>query len=100
MSLRLTAPTASDSAPGAGAPSNLPPMTTVGSLEFSVTPNPAPAPEARRAEILANPGFGKFFTDHMVSVTWTPDEGWHDASLRAYGPISMDPATAVIHYAQ
>jgi branched-chain amino acid aminotransferase len=81
-------------------PSNLPPMTTVGSLEFSVTPNPAPAPEARRAEILANPGFGKFFTDHLVSVTWTPDQGWHDANLRAYGPISMDPATAVIHYAQ
>ncbi|MBA3741753.1 branched-chain amino acid aminotransferase [Sporichthya sp.] len=75
-------------------------MTTVGSLQFDVTLNPTPAPEVRRAEILANPGFGKFFTDHMVSVTWTPEQGWHDANLRAYGPISMDPATAVIHYAQ
>ncbi len=75
-------------------------MTTLGSLEFTVTANPAPAPEARRAEILANPGFGKFFTDHMVTVTHTPEDGWHDATLKAYGPISMDPASAVLHYAQ
>ncbi|HUR74065.1 MAG TPA: branched-chain amino acid aminotransferase, partial [Sporichthya sp.] len=81
-------------------PGTVPLMTTPGTIEFAVTPTPAPTPDTRRAEILANPGFGKFFTDHMVSVTWTPENGWHDASLRAYGPISMDPATAVIHYAQ
>lgn len=75
-------------------------MTTLGSLEFSVTVNPAPAPQARRAEILADPGFGKFFTDHMVTVTHTPEGGWHDAALKPYGPISMDPASAVLHYAQ
>jgi branched-chain amino acid aminotransferase len=57
-------------------------------------------PAERRAAILANPGFGKTFTDHMVAITWTAGRGWHDAQLRPYGPISMDPATAVLHYAQ
>ncbi|MGQ0624416.1 MAG: branched-chain amino acid aminotransferase [Sporichthyaceae bacterium] len=69
-------------------------------MDFAITPNPDPVTEERRAEILAAPGFGKFFTDHMVTVTWTPDRGWHDATLKAYGPISMDPSTAVLHYSQ
>lgn len=54
----------------------------------------------RRAEILAAPGFGKYFTDHMLSVTWTAEGGWHDARIEPYGPIPMDPASAVLHYAQ
>ena len=54
----------------------------------------------RRAEILAAPGFGKYFTDHMLSVTWTVEGGWHDARIEPYGPIPMDPASAVLHYAQ
>lgn len=59
-----------------------------------------PTDPARRAEILAAPGFGKFFTDHMLSVTWTADEGWHNPRIEPYGPIPMDPATSVLHYAQ
>jgi branched-chain amino acid aminotransferase len=73
---------------------------TVSNMTFAVHRNPSPATEQRRADILADPGFGKFFTDHMAAITWTPDRGWHDAHLRAYGPIAMDPATAVLHYAQ
>jgi len=69
-------------------------------MQFSRHPNPHPVPEQRRDEILAAPGFGKHFTDHMVTATWTPDAGWHDARLQAYGPISLDPAAAVLHYAQ
>jgi branched-chain amino acid aminotransferase len=74
--------------------------TMTSPLEFTVSRNASPVPEERRAEILANPGFGLFFTDHMVSIRWTPDSGWHDAALRPYGPLSLDPATAVLHYAQ
>ena len=59
-----------------------------------------PTPEARRAEILAAPGFGLHFTDHMVLVEWTPEHGWHAGRVQAYGPLSLDPATAVLHYAQ
>jgi branched-chain amino acid aminotransferase len=57
-------------------------------------------PARRREEILADPGFGKFFTDHMLSATWTADAGWHSGRIEPYGPIPMDPASAVLHYAQ
>ena len=57
-------------------------------------------PARRREEILADPGFGKFFTDHVLSATWTADAGWHSGRIEPYGPIPMDPASAVLHYAQ
>ena len=69
-------------------------------LQFTQNPTATPTTADRRAEILANPGFGKHFTDHMVTATWTPDAGWHDAQLKPYGPIQLDPAAAVLHYAQ
>jgi branched-chain amino acid aminotransferase len=70
------------------------------SLTYATTPRANPTAPERRAEILAAPGFGKFFTDHMVQVTWTTETGWHDAEVLPYGPISLDPAAAVLHYAQ
>jgi len=69
-------------------------------LAFSERLSENPTPVARRAEILAAPGFGRHFTDHMVTATWTPDAGWHAAALVPYGPFQLDPAAAVLHYAQ
>src|SRR5918997_1564675 len=69
-------------------------------MEFSESRRPVLTPDARREEILAAPGFGKHFTDHMVTATWTAGQGWHDAGLVPYGPIQLDPAAAVLHYAQ
>ena len=40
------------------------------------------------------------FTDHMAVATWTAADGWHDSAIVPYGPFSLDPATAVLHYAQ
>ncbi len=70
------------------------------SPQFAHTPNPAPVSDQRRAEILADPGFGRFFTDHMVTIRWSKDVGWHDAAVVPYGPLSFDPATMVLHYGQ
>lgn len=69
-------------------------------LEFQLTPSTDMRAEFEREAILADPGFGQHFTDHMVSIEWTVDQGWHDAQVRAYGPISLDPSAAVLHYAQ
>lgn len=69
-------------------------------LEFSTQLSTNPVPAARRDEVLADPGFGTTFTDHMITATWTTDAGWHDAGLRPYAPLSLDPATAALHYAQ
>lgn len=59
-----------------------------------------PRSATERDAILADPGFGSHFTDHMFLTEWTPDAGWHDARVVPYGPLSLDPATAVLHYAQ
>ncbi len=74
-------------------------MNAVAGL-LRVDPNPQPVEEARREEILAAPGFGLHFTDHMVLIEWTPGRGWHDGRVQPYGSLSLDPATAVLHYAQ
>jgi branched-chain amino acid aminotransferase len=63
-------------------------------------PNPAALDDAQRDEILANPGFGQYFTDHMFLAKWTPEESWSHARVLPYGPLTLDPATAVLHYAQ
>ncbi|QBE49879.1 branched-chain amino acid aminotransferase [Leucobacter triazinivorans] len=57
-------------------------------------------PAAEREAILRDPGFGNHFTDHMISIVWTVDAGWHDAEVVPYGPIAMDPASSVLHYGQ
>ena len=69
-------------------------------MEISFKPNPNCATQDQRNHILAAPGFGKHFSDHMVSVTWSEGRGWHDAQVMPYGPILLDPASAVLHYAQ
>ena len=69
-------------------------------IEFTITPTANPTPDAERAKILEDPAFGQQFTDHMVSIDWTEDEGWHNAQVRAYEPISLDPASNVFHYGQ
>ncbi|MBK8469977.1 MAG: branched-chain amino acid aminotransferase [Candidatus Phosphoribacter sp.] len=72
----------------------------MGPLSFAVSRNERPRTEAERAEVLADPGFGKVFSDHMVLATWSKDRGWHDAQVRPYGPLSLMPSAAVLHYAQ
>ncbi len=74
--------------------------TELGQLEFSVTKNLAAKNPAQRAEILANPGFGTHFTDHMVDICWSARGGWHRPRVQPYGPITLDPAAAVLHYGQ
>ena len=69
-----------------------PPIATV--------PHPGRVDAARRATLIEDPGFGTVFTDHMVSVRYEEGRGWHDAKLTARAPLSLDPASAVLHYAQ
>ena len=76
------------------------PDTGLAPLEFSVTKNLAAKSSAQREEILANPGFGTNFTDHMVDICWSSRGGWHRPRVQPYGPLSLDPAAAVLHYGQ
>lgn len=74
-------------------------------MQFKTLPHPAPVPGETRNQALVDPGFGTVFSDHMVSVDYTEGVsgewgGWHDATIGPREPISMDPACAVLHYAQ
>src|SRR6476620_1028763 len=75
-------------------------MTGGDRLDFEIRPNETPVPDVERAGMLANPGFGRVFTDHMVTIRYADTKGWYDARVEARAPIPMDPATAVLHYAQ
>ncbi len=78
-------------------------MTTISQsaeIEFDIHISDHPVPTAERERLLAAPGFGAVFTDHMVTMRWSAERGWHDARLEPYGPLTLDPATQVFHYAQ
>ncbi len=74
--------------------------STTQSLQFTHVPHPSPLPADKRAELLKNPGFGRVFSDHMVTIRYHESQGWHDAKVEPRAPIPMDPAAAVLHYAQ
>jgi branched-chain amino acid aminotransferase len=69
-------------------------------IDFEIRPSEHPMPDAEREALLRSPGFGQLFTDHMITLRWSAGRGWHDGRLEAYGPFTLDPATAVFHYAQ
>lgn len=69
-------------------------------MNFLIEPNANPIDAQSRSALLSDPGFGRVFTDHMVSINYKDGVGWHGAKVTARAPISIDPATAVLHYAQ
>ncbi len=71
-----------------------------GALPFVIERNLNPVDPAERARRLLDPGFGRVFSDHMVMIRYSDALGWHDAKVMPRGPLSIDPATAVLHYAQ
>ena len=66
------------------------------SYQFPVTRTTAPKPKPDQSNL----GFGKYFTDHMFIMDYDEGQGWHDGKIVPYGPISLDPASCVLHYAQ
>lgn len=69
-------------------------------LPFAIERNPQALAASERAKLIADPGFGRVFTDHMAVVRYSDAKGWHDARITARKPLSLDPAAAVLHYAQ
>lgn len=67
---------------------------------FEIRPSAHPRSLAERRQALTDLAFGTVFTDHMARATWTAADGWTDRRVEAYGPLSLDPAAAVLHYAQ
>jgi branched-chain amino acid aminotransferase len=73
---------------------------TAPGYRFAVHPSTAAVPAAAREQQLKSPAFGRVFTDHMAIATWTEGRGWHGMQVGARRPFELDPACAVLHYAQ
>lgn len=69
-------------------------------MKINIKPSSNPVATSDREKMVSEPGFGKYFTDHMVSAEWNQGAGWSDVNVLAYGPISLDPAAMVFHYGQ
>ncbi|MDA2962615.1 MAG: branched-chain amino acid aminotransferase [Actinomycetota bacterium] len=67
---------------------------------MKITLNPQAKDDATRKALVAEGGFGKHYTDHMVVCEWSEKNGWSEPELKPYSPITLDPATAVFHYGQ
>ncbi|MGW2259631.1 branched-chain amino acid aminotransferase [Streptomyces sp. NPDC001780] len=102
--MTTTTPTATPATAAAspGSPAATTPAATTPAAgpAIELKPSAHPLSAAEREAILADPGFGRHFTDHMVTIRWTEGRGWHDAELVPYGPLSIDPANMTLHYAQ
>ena len=64
-------------------------------MNIKVTPTKTPAAKPADERAL---GFGKVFTDHMFLMDWNAGTGWHDARIVPFGPLSIHPASTVLHY--
>ncbi|CAN5372103.1 branched-chain amino acid aminotransferase [soil metagenome] len=69
-------------------------------LKFDILPSTHPVSEQDRVAKLVNPGFGRVFTDHMALVRYSEEKGWHGARVESRANFPLDPAAAVLHYAQ
>ncbi len=67
-------------------------------MRLERTAHPCPTPAGQRSQLLAAPGFGRVFTDHMVTIAWSRARGWHDGRVSPYRPIPLDPAAAALQY--
>lgn len=74
--------------------------TTAPAPSFTHVTHPAPMPGEARATVLAEPGFGKYFSDHMVTIDWSEETGWHNPTVGPLRPLTLHPAASVLHYAQ
>ena len=75
-------------------------MSDAPSMTFEFDSHPGRVADAERASLIADPGFGKVFTDHMAVIRYAEGKGWHDARIAPRAPLQIDPACAVLHYAQ
>ena len=63
-------------------------------MKITITPNPNHGTLPASDKL----GFGTVFTDHMFLMDYTEKDGWHNARIVPFGPISMSPAASVLHY--
>lgn len=60
-------------------------------ITLTDTPKAKPSDESKL-------GFGRIFTDHMFIMDYSDDKGWYNGRIVPFAPISVHPASTVLHY--
>ena len=66
-------------------------------MKYNITFTKTDCPKAKPADE-SKLGFGKLFTDYMFLMDYTEGQGWHDGRIVPFGPLSLHPASTVLHY--
>ena len=62
-------------------------------IQFEILPSQTRMPDAERVRVLEAPGFGQVFTDHMITLRWTEERGWHDQPFSA--EVTLPPLSVL-----
>ncbi len=65
-------------------------------MDIRITKTTSPKVKPPEADL----GFGKYFSDHLFAMDYSPEKGWFDARIVPYAPFQLDPAAGVFHYGQ
>lgn len=75
-------------------------MSNSDSKKFELITNTTPVKPNLRAALLESPTFGRVFSDHMVTMRFSKERGWHDGKIEARSDLRLSAATLVLHYGQ
>jgi branched-chain amino acid aminotransferase len=75
-------------------------MDQVGEEILSFEKNEKPLAAGEREALLRNPGWGRVFTDHMVTIRYKEGRGWHDGKIGPRTDVRLEPGSMVLHYSQ
>ncbi|MBV8932085.1 MAG: branched-chain amino acid aminotransferase [Kutzneria sp.] len=75
-------------------------ISTGTATDYTIQPAATRLDPAARAERCRDATFGRVFTEHMVTLRWDKDSGWHDGRVQPLAPLLLDPATVGLHYGQ
>ena len=67
---------------------------------FSLTRTTTPTSDAARLAALADPGFGRYYVDHMAVIDFQAGDGWQEPRIVPMTEWALHPAAAVLHYGQ
>lgn len=68
--------------------------------DFTIERNYHAASDQQIADILEQPGFGRYFTDHMVTIEYDLENRWHNARVGPHQALALAPESSVLHYGQ
>ena len=63
-------------------------------FDFQKTASPKPKPDPDTLK------FGRSFTDHMFMMEYNTEKGWHNGRIVPFAPLTLSPASSILHYSQ